>query len=84
MSWQIILKKVRNFVITEVDYETDEHDQDDTSTFHTTFQQMVVTADELDIEEDDMQEEIEERLANWISEETGWLVNAFSFHEVMQ
>jgi|14BtaG_2_1085337.scaffolds.fasta_scaffold26325_2 protein required for attachment to host cells len=81
MSWQNILKKVRNFVVTEVDYETDEHDQDD---LDTTFQQMVVTADELDIEEDDMQEEIEERLANWISEETGWLVNAFSFHEVMQ
>ena len=81
MSWQIILKKVRNFVVTEVDYETDEHDQDD---LDTTFQQMVVTADELDIEEDDMQEEIEDRLANWISEETGWLVNAFSFHEVMQ
>tara|TARA_R100001530_G_C4288427_1_gene147375 strand:+ start:594 stop:839 length:246 start_codon:yes stop_codon:yes gene_type:complete len=81
MSWQVILKKVRNFVVTEVDYETDEHDQDD---LDTTFQQMVVTADELDIEEDDMQEEIEERLANWISEETGWLVNAFSFHEVMQ
>ena len=81
MSWQVILKKVRNFVVTEVDYETDEHDQDD---LDTTFQQMVVTADELDIEEDAMQEEIEERLANWISEETGWLVNSFSFHEVMQ
>ena len=82
MSWQsIILKKVRNFVVTEVDYETDEYDQDD---LDTTFQQMVVTADELDIEEDATQEEIEERLANWISEETGWLINAFSFHEVMQ
>ncbi len=81
MSWQVILKKVRNFVVTEVDYETDEHDQDD---LDTTFQQMVVTADELDIEEDAMQEEIEERLANWISEETGWLVNSFSFYEVMQ
>ena len=82
MSWQsIILKKVRNFVVTEVNYETDEHDQD---ALDTTFQQMVVTADELDIEEDAMQEEIEERLANWITEETGWLVNAFSFHEVMQ
>tara|TARA_R110002020_G_scaffold52438_5_gene147349 strand:+ start:394 stop:639 length:246 start_codon:yes stop_codon:yes gene_type:complete len=81
MSWESVLKKVRNFVITEVDYETDEHNQDD---LDTTFQQMVVTADELDIEEDAMQEEIEERLANWISDETGWLVNSFSFHEVMQ
>ncbi len=81
MSWENILKKVRNFVVTEVDYETDEHDQDD---LDTTFQQMVVTADELDIEEDAMREEIEERLVNWISEETGWLVNSFSFYEVMQ
>ena len=74
----IVKQQVRTFVITEVDYETDEHDQDELDLP----QQMAVTAKELGIEEDDDSESIQNELVNWISETTGWLVNAYSYHEV--
>ena len=75
----IIKQQERTFVITEVDYETDEHEQED---LDNTFQAMAVTAKELGIEENATSEEIENELVNWISEETGWLVNGYSYHEV--
>jgi len=74
----IAKQQERTFVITEVDYETDEYDQDELDLF----QQMAVTAKELGIEEDDDTEDIQDALVNWISETTGWLVNAYSYHEV--
>ena len=74
----IAKQQERTFVITEVDYETDEYDQDELDLF----QQMAVTAKELGIEEDDDTEDIQDALVNWISETTGWLVNAYSYYEV--
>lgn len=74
----IVKQQVRTFVITEVDYETDEHDQDELDLP----QQMAVTAKELGIEEDDDSEYIQHHLVNWISETTGLLVNGYSYYEV--
>jgi len=75
----IIKQQERTFVITEVDYDTDEHEQDD---LDTTYQQMAITAKELGIDEGSMSEEIVDALLDWISDSTGWLVNSFSYHEV--
>ena len=74
----VLKQQVRTFIITEVDYETDEYDQDELDLF----QQMAVTAKELGIEEDDDTEDIQDALVNWISDTTGWLVNAYSDYEV--
>ena len=43
---------------------------------------MAVTAEELGIEEEDDTDTIQDALVNWISDTTGWLVNAYSYHEV--
>ncbi len=70
----IVKQQERTFVITEVDYDADEELD--------LFQQMAVTAEELGIEEEDDTDTIQDALVNWISDTTGWLVNAYSYHEV--
>ena len=70
-----ILKSDITFSIYEVTYETDGKDVDIITNF-------VITLDEvvnLDKDELDDEEVVEERLANWLSEETGWLIKAFSY-----
>ena len=66
-------------MITEVDYDTDEYDQ---NKLDTTFQMMAVTAEELMIDDDADTEQIQNELVNWISDTTGWLVNGYSYYEV--
>lgn len=75
----IIKQQERTFVITEVDYDTDEHEQDD---LDTTYQQMAVTAKELDIDDDADADEIQNVLVDWITDTTGWHVKSYSYHEV--
>ena len=75
----ILKQQERIFMITEVDYDTDEYDQ---NKLDTTFQMMAVTAEELMIDDDADTEQIQNELVNWISDTTGWLVNGYSYYEV--
>jgi len=71
-----ILKSDITFSIYEVTYETDGKDVDIITNFIITLDEVV----NLDEDELDDEEVVAERLANWLSEETGWLIKAFSYN----
>ena len=80
-SKELKKRQVRTFIITQVEYDTDDYKQDN---LETTYQQMAVTANELEIDKDSDREEIEEKILEWISDTTGWLVKNYVYYEVRE
>jgi len=84
MAWSLVKQQERTFVVDSVEYDNSYFDGDEeldgNKVGNPTF--MSVTASQLGIEEDYTQEEIEEMLVDWITEETGWLVHRVSWYEV--
>lgn len=73
MSWESILKNERTFVIESYSTEDKPYKDIELNTF--------ITAKELDINEDATQEEIEERLLDWIGDNIGW-IQGYIWHEI--
>ena len=73
MSWESILKNERTFVIESYSTEDEPYKDIELNTF--------ITAKELDINEDATQEEIEERLLDWIGDNIGW-IQGYIWHEI--
>ncbi len=84
MAWSLVKQQERTFVVDSVEYDNSYFDGDEeldgNKVGNPTF--MSVTASELGIEEDYTQDEIEEMLVDWITEETGWLVQGYTWYEV--
>ncbi len=84
VAWILVKQQERTFVIDSVKYDNShivgDEELDGNKVGNPTF--MSVTASELGIKEDYTQEEIEELLVDWITEETGWLIQGFTWYEV--
>jgi hypothetical protein len=73
MTWESILKNERTFVIESYSTEDEPYEDIELNTF--------ITAKELDINEDATQEEIEERLLDWMGDNIGW-IQGYIWHEI--
>jgi len=74
MSWENILKVAeRTFVIESYSTEEDPYDDIQLNEF--------LTAKELDIDEDATQDEIEDRLLDWMGNDIG-LIQGYIWHEI--
>jgi len=74
MSWEDILKVAeRTFVIESYSTEEDPYDDIQLNAF--------LTAKELDIDEDATQDEIEDRLLDWMGNDIG-LIQGYIWHEI--
>ena len=81
-KYAMLKQQERTFVITEVEWDTKLEEDAEPDTASLDFMIRLVTAKELEIEEDATQEEIEDELSNWISMETGWLHSGYVWYEI--
>lgn len=80
IAWSLVKQQERTFVVDSIEFDNSYEGLDGNKVGNPTF--MSITASQLGVEEDYTKEEIEEMLVDWITNETGWLVQGYTWYEV--